>query len=66
MEAHDYYYDFSDNMATWRKGNDQKIRIMQLLLNLPHNEARELLKLVPDRFKAQWKAEVGLREELLG
>lgn len=61
MEAHDYWYDFSDDMNIWRKGNNQKIQIMQLLLNLPHTEARELLKLVPGRFQDQWREEIGVK-----
>lgn len=58
MQAHDWFFDYSDDQRDWRKGFGEKAFIMQKMKQIPMSYIPELLNLVPEKLRDQWFVEL--------
>lgn len=54
MDKHDFFYEFSDDVRSWRKGRLEKEEIVDKMKPLSKEEQKELLKRVPVQVMPEW------------
>lgn len=54
MKSHDWFYEFSDDQRTWRKGSAERTELVTRLRKVPGHELVELLKLVPEELRTEF------------
>ena len=60
MQKHDWFFEYSDDHREWRRGWDEKLKIIELMRKIPMNEIPELMKLVPEPIQKKWYIEFQL------
>lgn len=52
--AHDFFYEYSEDIRVFREGYQQKQRIMKLLREIPLSTARMYLDRIPSVLRRDW------------
>jgi hypothetical protein len=54
MKKHDWFFNHSEDMASWRRGFAEEAEIIALMRKVPMKELPELMKLVPEELRRRW------------